>query len=46
LPAIEVVADDISDQVLLGRNALNKLILLMDGPRQQTDVLKRRPARL
>jgi len=44
LPAVEVVADDLGEDVLLGRNALNKLILLLDGPRGQTDVLTRRPA--
>lgn len=46
LPGIEVVADDYDDRVLLGRNVLNKLILLLDGPGSQTDVLSRRPVRL
>jgi hypothetical protein len=45
LPAIEVVADDYSGQVLLGRNVLNKLILLLDGPQNRTDVLEKRPVR-
>jgi len=44
LPAVEVVADDLGEDVLLGRNVLNKLILLLDGPRIQTDVLNRRQA--
>ena len=39
LPAIEVIADDQGEDILLGRNVLNKLILLLDGPRAQTDVL-------
>jgi len=42
LPAVEVVADDLGEDVLLGRNVLNKLILLLDGLRVQTDVLTRR----
>ena len=46
LPGVEVVADEAGDRVLLGRNVLNKLILLLDGPARQTDVLKRRPSRL
>ena len=46
LPGVEVVADDIGDSVLLGRNVLDKLILLLDGPGSQTDVLTRRPPRL
>jgi predicted aspartyl protease len=43
LPDIEVVGDLHSDTILLGRNVLNKLLLLIDGPRQITDVLSRRP---
>jgi predicted aspartyl protease len=46
LPGINVVADDKGAIVLLGRNVLNRLILLLDGPRTQTDVLTRRPPRL
>lgn len=46
LPAIEVVGDDQGSHILLGRNLTNKLILLLDGPRQQSDVLTRRPRRL
>ncbi|MBX3000741.1 MAG: hypothetical protein KF893_19630 [Caldilineaceae bacterium] len=45
LPAIDVVADDQGDTVLLGRNILNRLLLLLDGPRLQTDLLLRRPLR-
>lgn len=45
LPGIEVIADDVSESVLLGRNALNRLILLLDGPARQADVLSKRPSR-
>lgn len=44
-PGVEVIADDKGKEVLLGRNLLNRLILLFDGPRNQTDVLLRRPLR-
>jgi predicted aspartyl protease len=43
LPDIEVVGDLHGDTILLGRNVLNKLLLLIDGPRQITDVLSKRP---
>lgn len=39
LPGIEVVGDDAADGILLGRDALNKLRLLLDGPRRRTEVL-------
>jgi hypothetical protein len=52
LPGIEVVgfegdADETGEEqeVVLGRNVLNLLILLLDGPREQTDVLARRPSK-
>ena len=44
LPAVEVAADDLGEDILLGRNVLNKLILLLDGPRAQAGVLTRRQA--
>lgn len=44
-PGVEVVADDQGKQVLLGRNLLNRLLLLLDGPRNQVDILLRRPLR-
>ena len=43
---IEVIADSVGDTVLLGRNILNKLVLLLDGPRHQVDVLFQRPRRM
>lgn len=39
LPGIEVVGDDAADQILIGRDALNKLRLLLDGPGQRTEIL-------
>jgi predicted aspartyl protease len=42
-PAVEVVGDLHGDTVLLGRNVINKLLLLIDGPHQSTDLLARRP---
>jgi len=44
LPAVEVAADDVGEDILLGRNVLNELILLLDGPRAQADILTRRQA--
>ena len=53
LPGVEVVGIDEDDieteddrEIVLGRNVLNQLILLLDGPSQQTDILERRPGRL
>lgn len=43
LPGIEVVGDEQGRDVLLGRNVLNKLIVLLDGPGRLTAVLSRRP---
>lgn len=43
LPGIEVVGDEQGREVILGRNVLNTLILLLDGPSQTTDVLAKRP---
>ncbi|CAG0945561.1 hypothetical protein ANRL1_02434 [Anaerolineae bacterium] len=37
-PGIYVVGDR-GDEIILGRNVLNKLVLFLDGPAQQTDVL-------
>jgi predicted aspartyl protease len=39
LPGIVVAGDAETDEIVLGRNVLNKLPLLLDGPEQQTDVL-------
>jgi predicted aspartyl protease len=40
LPAVRVVADERSEEIILGRNVLNRLRLLLDGPRQQTELLE------
>ena len=39
LPAIDVAGDTISQEVLLGRNALNRLDLRLEGPGLRTHVL-------
>jgi predicted aspartyl protease len=33
LPSVEVVADDLGDEIIIGRNVLNRLVLTLDGPR-------------
>ncbi|MCI0474885.1 MAG: retroviral-like aspartic protease family protein [Anaerolineales bacterium] len=38
LPGIFVVGSS-DDEIILGRNVLNKLALFLDGPAQQTDLL-------
>lgn len=38
LPGIEVVGDEISDEVVLGRDILNRLRVLLDGPNQIVEV--------
>lgn len=37
LPNVDVVSDDWGDEIILGRNALNKLRLVLDGPKQITE---------
>ena len=32
LPGLEVVGDDLGNEILLGRDVLNRLRLLLDGP--------------
>ena len=38
LPAIEVVSDDWGDQIIIGRNLSNKLVILLDGLKQRTSI--------
>jgi hypothetical protein len=38
LAGVEFGGDDIGDELILGRNVLNKLALFLDGPRTQTDL--------
>jgi len=46
LLGIVVVGDTQSQDIILGRNLLNKLILLLDGPQTTLHVLSQRPRRL
>lgn len=46
LKSIVVIGDEYGDQILLGRNVLNKMILLLDGQSNLTEVLEQRPKRL
>lgn len=39
LPGIEIVGDDASDETLLGRDVLNRLRLLLDGPDHRIQIL-------
>lgn len=41
LPAIEVLGDESGDEIILGRNLLNKLHLLLNGPKNQVELLNR-----
>ncbi len=41
LPAIEVVGDEEGNEIIIGRNVLNKLRLLLEGRKQQVEVLDR-----
>lgn len=43
LPGIEVVGDVTSDEIVLGRDVLNHLVLLIDGQRSTTTILDQRP---
>jgi hypothetical protein len=38
LPAVEVVADALSDEMILGRNVLNRLKIFLDGPKTTLEV--------
>ncbi len=40
---IEVIGTDDEEEVILGRNVLNKLFLLLEGPHQQSRILERTP---
>jgi predicted aspartyl protease len=39
LPAVRVAGDDEGTEIILGRNVLNNLRLLLDGPANQAEVL-------
>jgi hypothetical protein len=40
LPGIEVVGDEASNQIVLGRDVLNQLRVVLDGPNETTEVLE------
>jgi predicted aspartyl protease len=44
LPNVLVVGDEHGDEIVIGRNILNGLILLLDGQRNLADLLERRPS--
>ncbi len=37
-PAVEIIADDRSNEVIIGRNILNMLRVLLDGPQQMLEI--------
>ncbi|MBI4772060.1 MAG: retropepsin-like domain-containing protein [Chloroflexi bacterium] len=43
LPDVEIVGIEDVGEIILGRDVLNQLLLLLDGPGGLTDVLERRP---
>jgi len=46
LPGIVVVGDDQGQEIILGRTALNKLVLLLDGPQTTLHILSQIPHHL
>jgi predicted aspartyl protease len=45
LPGIEVISDKRGQEIILGRDVLNKLWLGLDGPQRQTEVAEKNPKR-
>ncbi len=39
LPGVDVVSDDWGDEIIIGRNVLNKLRLFLNGPDQFTNMV-------
>jgi predicted aspartyl protease len=39
LSGVYVAGDQTADEIVLGRNVLNKLTIFFDGPKQQTEIL-------
>jgi predicted aspartyl protease len=39
LPLVEIVANEWGKEVILGRNVLNKLAVMLDGPKQVLEIL-------
>jgi hypothetical protein len=42
IPSITAIGDDFGSEIILGRNVLNKLILLLDGQHTKTDLFEQR----
>ena len=40
LPGIEVVGDEASNEIVLGRDVLNQLRVLLNGPEETTEILE------
>lgn len=40
LPAVDVIGDETGTDIILGRNVLNRLKLLLDGPKHYTQMLQ------
>jgi len=38
LPGVFVVGDELGSEIVLGRNVVNKLRVLLDGPAGQSDI--------
>ena len=38
LAGVQVAADELTDELILGRNVLNKLPVFLDGPQRQTHI--------
>ena len=44
LPGILVASSDVGEEVILGRNVLNRLVLLLDGINGETEFFDRKPS--
>jgi len=44
LPGILVASSDAGEEVILGRNVLNRLVLLLDGINGETEFFDRKPS--
>lgn len=40
LPSVEVIGDVQGQEVVLGRNVLNKLKLMLDGPKRYVEIIE------
>lgn len=39
-PFIEIVADELGEEIIVGRNVLNKLVLTLDGPQGVLEIVR------